>query len=88
MLLEFFCFCTTMNFCSFFILLFYLILKKFSFLRDINLIIYSKFLEYKIVMFAMAKIMEMEQSEINKIALYLFNSINSKKSTNYLINVV
>ena len=77
-----------MNFCSFFILLFYLILKKFSFLRDINLIIYSKFLEYKIVMFAMAKIMEMEQSEINKIALYLFNSINSKKSTNYLINVV
>ena len=33
------------------------------------------FAEYKIVMFAMAKIMEMEQSEINKTALYLFNSI-------------
>ncbi len=33
------------------------------------------FAEYKIVMFAMAKIMEMDQSEINKTALYLFNSI-------------
>ena len=33
------------------------------------------FAEYKIVMFAMAKIMEMEQNEINKTALYLFNSI-------------
>lgn len=33
------------------------------------------FAECKIVMFAMAKIMEMEQSEINKTALYLFNSI-------------
>jgi len=34
------------------------------------------FAEYKIVMFAMAKIMEMEQSEINKTALYLFNILN------------
>ena len=33
------------------------------------------FAKYKIVMFTMAKIMEMEQSERNKIVLYLFNSI-------------
>ena len=31
--------------------------------------------KYKIVMFAMAKLMEMETTEQNKIALYLFNSI-------------
>ena len=29
-------------------------------------------------MFAMAKIMEMESTEQNKVALYLFNIINSK----------
>ena len=33
------------------------------------------FAKYKLVMFTMAKIMEMEQSERNKITLYLFNSI-------------
>ncbi len=33
------------------------------------------FAKYKLVMFTMAKIMEMEQSEINKVTLYLFNSI-------------
>ena len=33
------------------------------------------FTKYKIVMFAMAKIMEMEQIERNKITLYLFNNI-------------
>ena len=32
------------------------------------------FAKYKLVMFTMAKIMEMEQSERNKVALYLFNS--------------
>ena len=33
------------------------------------------FAKYKIVMFTMAKIMEMEITERNKIALYLFNDI-------------
>lgn len=33
------------------------------------------FAKYKLVMLTMAKIMEMEQTERNKIALYLFNSI-------------
>ena len=32
--------------------------------------------KYKLVMFAMAKLMEMETTEQNKVALYLFNSIN------------
>lgn len=34
------------------------------------------FSEYKLIMFAMAKIMEMEQTEKNKVALYLFNRID------------
>ena len=33
------------------------------------------FAKYKLVMFTMAKIMEMEQLERNKIVLYLFNTI-------------
>ena len=33
------------------------------------------FAKYKIVMFTMAKIMEMEQTERNKSTLYLFNNI-------------
>ena len=33
------------------------------------------FAKYKIVMFAMAKLMEMEPPEQNKVALYLFNSL-------------
>ena len=37
------------------------------------------FAKYKLVMYEMAKIMEMEQDERNKVALYLFNSIKSKK---------
>ena len=32
--------------------------------------------KYKLVMFAMAKLMEMETADKNKVALYLFNSIN------------
>ena len=32
--------------------------------------------KYKLVMFAMAKLMEMETTDQNKVALYLFNSIN------------
>lgn len=35
------------------------------------------FSKYKLVMFAMAKLMEIEQVERNKIALYLFNIIKS-----------
>ena len=34
------------------------------------------FAKYKIAMFAMAKLMEMETTEQNKVALYLFNNIN------------
>ena len=33
------------------------------------------FAKYKIVMFAIAKLMEMETTEQNKVALYLFNHI-------------
>ena len=36
------------------------------------------FAKYKLVMFTMAKIMEMEQDERNKIALYLVNNVNQK----------
>lgn len=35
------------------------------------------FVKYKLVMFAMAKLMEMETTEQNKVALYLFNNIKS-----------
>ncbi len=35
--------------------------------------------KYFIINFAMAKLMEMEQTDRNKIALYLFNSINTKQ---------
>ena len=34
--------------------------------------------KYKLIMFAMAKLMEMETTEQNKVALYLFNSIENK----------
>ena len=53
--------------------------KKFdSMLKNIDeeymttLIDFSK---YKLIMFAMAKLMEMETTEQNKVALYLFNYI-------------
>lgn len=36
------------------------------------------FAKYKIVMFTMVKLMEMEITEQNKVALYLFNSIENK----------
>ena len=35
------------------------------------------FAKYKLVMFTMAKIMEMEQVERNKVTLYLFNSVKN-----------
>ena len=37
------------------------------------------FSKYKLVMYTMAKIMELEAEEQNKIALVLFNSIKNKK---------
>ena len=37
------------------------------------------FSKYKIVMFAMAKLMEMDTTEQNKVALYLFNNIEKVK---------
>ena len=37
------------------------------------------FAKYKLVMFAMAKLMEMPNEEQNQTALYLFNCINSAK---------
>ena len=37
------------------------------------------FAKYKIVMFTMAKIMEMEQVERNQVYLYLFNNTNLNK---------
>ena len=42
------------------------------------------FTKYKIVMFTMAKIMEMERTEINKITLYLFNCLNSEFSKSFI----
>lgn len=58
--------------------------EKFdSMLKDIDeeyrttLINFGK---YKLVVFAMAKLMEMETTEQNKISLYLFNNINYKIS--------
>lgn len=36
------------------------------------------FAKYKLVMFTMAKIMEIQEVERNKVALYLFNCINNK----------
>ena len=45
--------------------------------------------KYKLVMFAMAKLMEMETTEQNKVALFLFNSIEyleCKKEQAYFDN--
>ncbi len=36
------------------------------------------FAKYKLVMFVMAKLMEMETTKQNQVALYLFNSVESK----------
>ena len=56
--------------------------EKFdSMLKDIDeeyrttLINFGK---YKLVMFAMAKLMEMETTDQNRVALYLFNTLNKK----------
>ena len=59
--------------------------KKFdSMLKDIDeeyrttLINFGK---YKLVMFAMAKLMEMETTEQNKVALYLFNVVKKVENS-------
>ena len=44
--------------------------------------------KYKLVMFAMAKLMEMETTDQNKVALYLFNNINLFILIIYFINFV
>lgn len=36
------------------------------------------FAKYKLVMFAMAKLMEMESTEQNQVALYLYNYVSKK----------
>ena len=36
------------------------------------------FAKYKLVMFTMSKIMEIEQTDRNKVALYLVNNVNQK----------
>ena len=40
---------------------------------------YVNFAKYKVVMFAMARLMEMETTEQNKAAMYLMNNINLEK---------
>lgn len=50
-------------------------------LKDINeeyRIRFISFEKYKLVTFVMAKLMEMETAEQNKVALFLFNDINFK----------
>ena len=53
--------------------------EKFdSMLKDIDEEYRTTFInfgKYKLVMFAMAKLMEMETTEQNKVALYLYNNI-------------
>ncbi len=39
------------------------------------------FAKYKLIMFAMAKIMEMSKEEQNQVVLYLFNNITTKESS-------
>lgn len=59
-------------------------LKKFDLLlKEINIEYRTSlvnFANYPFIMFAMAKIMEMDSFEQNKVALYLFNIINFELS--------
>ena len=45
------------------------------------------FEKYKLIMFAIAKLMEMETTEQNKVALYLFNNITSYEVTGFSITI-
>ncbi len=52
-----------------------------NFLKEINIEYRTttiNFANYPYIIFASAKIMEMDSFEQNKVALYLFNTINSK----------
>ncbi len=51
------------------------LLKEINIEYRTNLVNFAK---YKLVMFAMDKIMEMTKEEQNQVALYLFNFINFK----------
>lgn len=44
------------------------------------------FAKYHVIMFAMAKIMEMTREEQNQVALYLFNYITSRINKKQVIN--
>ena len=46
------------------------------------------FSKYKLVMFAMAKLMEMETTEQNKVALYLFNSIKNNEKNDWHLQTI
>lgn len=52
-----------------------LLLKEISIEYRTTLV---NFANYPLIMFAMSKIMEMDSAEQNKVALYLFNSIDYK----------
>lgn len=60
--------------------------KKVQYLINIinDMDLKDKFSKYKLVMFAMAKIMEMTKEEQNQVALFLFNAVilefNMKKT--------
>ncbi len=47
------------------------------------------FAKYKLVMFAMAKLIEMETEEQNKVALYLFNEVEliNKMSNQFIVKM-
>ena len=49
--------------------------KLKNYTEDVKKTTLINFEKYKIVMFVMDKLMEMESTEQNKVALYLFNNI-------------
>ena len=58
-----------------------------SLLKEINIEYRTttvNFANYPYIIFAISKIMEMDSTQQNKVALYLFNSIDCKKSTKML----
>lgn len=58
-----------------------------SLLKEINIEYRTttvNFANYPYIIFAISKIMEMDSTQQNKVALYLFNSIDCKKFTKML----
>ena len=58
-----------------------------SLLKEINIEYRTttvNFANYPYIIFAISKIMEMDSTQQNKVALYLFNSIDCKKLTKML----